>query len=391
MTSRRRLLAALDRGIPDRLPVTTHHLMPSFLDGIMGGMTPRRFFDRFGLDAVLWLAPVRADEASGRYHDPAHRPGPAEPRRIVTEEWRIETEDLPDQRYRTIRYYIHTPRRDLTSVLQSDAHTTWVAERLLKSKSDLEIVAAYAPVGLCDTDAVNRAASDFGERGILRGAVPGFDIYGQPGCWQDAAALYGIEELILAAYDDPCWVRELLAVLQGRKLQWAQSLHDAEFDLIELGGGDASSTVISPAIFEEFVAPFDKPLVEAVQRAGRRVVYHICGGIMPILPQLLALGPDAVETFTPPDMGGDADLSEAKRMAGNSICMIGGFDQAHFFKGVDPERTREEVRRCFREAGCGGAYILSPSDHFFDADMRLLDAYAEEAAACVYDVTEQPC
>ena len=32
MSSRQRLLGALKRRKPDRLPVTTHHLMPYFLD-----------------------------------------------------------------------------------------------------------------------------------------------------------------------------------------------------------------------------------------------------------------------------------------------------------------------------------------------------------------------
>ena len=32
MNSRERLLTALDGGQPDRLPVTTHHLMPYFLE-----------------------------------------------------------------------------------------------------------------------------------------------------------------------------------------------------------------------------------------------------------------------------------------------------------------------------------------------------------------------
>jgi hypothetical protein len=48
-----------------------------------------------------------------------------------------------------------------------------------------------------------------------------------------------------------------------------------------------------------------------------------------------------------------------------------------------------EVIRAAREAGqrlsyhtCGG-YILSPSDHFFDADPGLLRAFAQEAVACV--------
>ena len=66
------------------------------------------------------------------------------------------------------------------------------------------------------------------------------------------------------------------------------------------------------------------------------------------------------------------------------ICMIGGFDQFHFFTGCKPEQTRVEVRRCFEAAGANGAYILCPSDHFFDADPALIAAYADEARQCAY-------
>jgi len=77
-------------------------------------------------------------------------------------------------------------------------------------------------------------------------------------------------------------------------------------------------------------------------------------------------------------------MAEAKRRIGDRVCMIGGFDQFHFLKGCTPEETRREVRRCFEAAGAGGGYILSPSDHFFEADLPLLEAFADEARQCVY-------
>jgi uroporphyrinogen-III decarboxylase len=83
-------------------------------------------------------------------------------------------------------------------------------------------------------------------------------------------------------------------------------------------------------------------------------------------------------------MGGDADLAQAKARIGGRACMIGGFDQLHFFTGCDAETTRAEVRRCFRDAGQGGRYILSPSDHFFAAGLELLRAFAGEAKNCRY-------
>ncbi len=54
-------------------------------------------------------------------------------------------------------------------------------------------------------------------------------------------------------------------------------------------------------------------------------------------------------------------------------------------QGVHARRRRgRRSGRCFEEAGGGGGYILSPSDHFFEADLPLLEAFADEAHHCTY-------
>ncbi len=385
MTPKERFLAALRRTTPDRLPVTTHHVMPSYLARTLPGADNDAFFARFGLDPIHWIYPLRPDESRGEYYDPGHSPGYLESPRICSDRWRISERGLADSEYSTVRYTFETPKKSLTMVLQSNEHTSWVAERLLKEKSDIDLIAEFAPLPLCDISSVNRAADRYGESAIIRGGLPSFEVYGQPGCWQDAAVLFGIEELIMQTYEDPEWVHTLLKVLQKRKLTFAASTAGARYDLLEHGGGDASSTVISPKIFSEFVAPYDAPVIAEAQEAGQRIVYHTCGGMMPLLELIAGMRPDAMETFTPTGMGGDTRLAEAKRRIGDRVCMIGGFDQFHFFKGCTPEETRREVRRCFDEAGPGGGYVLSPSDHFFEAEPELLDAFADEARKCVYD------
>jgi hypothetical protein len=339
--------------------------MPSFLQA-MGGLSERQFFDRFGLDAIAWTTPLL---------EPLEAGGPG---------WTLEREEIPNPDYRTTRYRFITPRGTLTTLLQDDGKSSWVRERLIKERRDIEIIEAIALAPRCDLAAVAATADNFGSRGIVRGAVPGYPVYGQPGCWQDAAVLAGIEPLILATFTDPGWVTALLTLLQQPKLEFLRSAKGARFDLLELGGGDASSTVISPPIFDRFVAPFDAPLIAAAHDSGIRIVYHTCGGMMPFLERIADMGPDAMETFTPRDMGGDAVIAEAKRRIGHRVCMIGGFDQFHDFVGCPPEQTRSAVRRLFEEAGAGGGYILAPSDHFFEADPELLQAFAEEAANCHY-------
>ncbi len=385
MTSKQRMLAALKRQKPDHLPATTHHVMPYFLERHMQGIDYDQFFDHFGLDAYRWLELLQPDSPKGQYYDPQQpEPERYRSRRVITDQWRITSEPVPDPTYKSERFHIITPKGTLTTVLQSNDYTTWVAERLIKNKRDIDLVAEFLPSPVCDVQEVNKYAQEFGERGLVRSHFICFDLFGQPGTWQDAACLYGIDLLIMETFDDPQWVHEFLTVLQRRKLDFAHSLAGAHYDVLELGGGDASSTVISPGVFDEFVAPYDAPIIAAAHQAGQRVVYHTCGGMMPMLEHIAAMQPDAMETFTPSEMGGDVRLAEAKQRIGAQVCMIGGFDQFHFFKNCSEEQTRAEVRRCFAEAGAHGGFILSPSDHFFDADLPLLHAFGDEAKKCSY-------
>jgi hypothetical protein len=166
-----------------------------------------------------------------------------------------------------------------------------------QGKKDIDLIREFITRPLCHVDAVNEVAAAWSERGLVRGHICCFDIFGQPGCWQDACCLVGTERMILATFDDPSWVLALITILKERKLAFIRSLKSAHYDILELGGGDASTTVISPKLFREFVAPYDAELIEAAHEAGQRISYHTCGGMMPILEDIADMQPDAMETF----------------------------------------------------------------------------------------------
>ena len=214
MTSKQRMLIALDGGVPDRLPVTTHFLMPHFLNTCMGGMSEAEFFDTCGWDPIMYTVPHRPDPDRGEYYDPEQgEPGFLESRRIATDDWRVECEAIPGHEHPTTRYRFVTPKGALTMVLQADPFTAWVVEPLVKQKRDIDLIGEYVTAPKCDVQAVNRAAEALGQRGLVRGYICCFDVFGQPGTWQDATCLVGIERLIMETYDDPAWVHELLRIL----------------------------------------------------------------------------------------------------------------------------------------------------------------------------------
>jgi uroporphyrinogen-III decarboxylase len=386
MNTKDRFLKALNREIPDRLPFTTHHIMPYFLEKYFGNKSYQEFFNDFGIDPIEWIIDFIPETSSGEFFDPNHKElGFLEARRICTDSWYFDEEVIKtDQSGITKIFKIITPEKTLSMILKADQQSTWVLEHLIKEKKDIDVIAKYMVKPKCNAASINNMARTIGNTALVRGHILCFDGFGQPGCWQDASCLYGIQNLIMATFEDPEWVHELLRILQSRKLTYIESLKGVHYDLLELGGGDASTTVISPEIFENYVAPYDSKLIAAAHEAGQRVSYHTCGGMMPILEQIAEMKPDAMETFTPPAMGGDVNLLEAKRRIGEKVCMIGGFDQFNFFTNCSPEKTKNEVRRCFEEAGRNGGYILSPSDHFFDADLQLIKAFSEEARKCIY-------
>ena len=171
MNSRERLLTALDGGRPDRLPVTTHHLMPYFLETYLDGASEDEFFDRFGLDPIQWVWDVRPDESRGEYwSSDVEDSSPDGARWIVSDDWRIEPTQLSDQPDET-RYDIITPQETLSMVLRRGPQTDWVVERPIKQKTQIELVERYAPVPLCDVEAINRQRKSSSNAGAASCAV----------------------------------------------------------------------------------------------------------------------------------------------------------------------------------------------------------------------------
>lgn len=363
MTSRERMLTALNMGIPDRIPATIHQWQDYHLKTYMGGMSDIEAFRAVGLDAAITIWDANTEK--------------------TTPQWQIDERvtDLGDGDWIT-DYIITTPEGVLTQRNESNDKTTWTVDYLIKRPEDMQLVAKYLPVPKLDKDIVHATKQKLGDGGILRGLVFGE----QPGPWQHAVSLVGTEPLIFATFDDPAWVHELLQALTEKKLRFIEeSLAGAEFDLIEMGGGAASSTVISPKIFKEFCLPYDRKLHDALHAVGHKLVYHTCGGMMPILELIVANGCDASETLSPPDVGGDVIPEEVKRRIGDKVCLIGGMDQINILTNGTPERVRAETHRLFEALGPGGGYIMSGCDHFFEAPVENLRAFAEAARECVYD------
>jgi len=373
MTGKERMLLALAREKPDRLPATIHQWQKYHLDRYMGGADALAAFKATGLDAS-----IQYFAAMGQFWIPN-----AEAYIVQTPEWREEIQVTdPGPERRILHHTITTPGGTLTYKTGANETTTWILEYLLKRHEDVDLIEKYMPVARLDKKDVAAAYDALGDAGILRGFVWG----DQAGCWQHACCLMDVQQLIMETFDHPDWVHRLMRVLCEKKLRFIEeSLGGAKFDLIETGGGAASDTVISPKLHREFCLPYDRQIHRAVHDAGLRTTYHTCGGMMHILDLIVENETDASETLSPPGVGGNiTEPQEVRKAFAGRVAMIGGMDQFNVLTGGSREQIRKEVHRLFDGFGRDGGYILSASDHFFDTPPENLRAMAEAARECTY-------
>lgn len=364
MKGRERFMVALANEKPDRLPCQVHCWMPYYLKTYLHDIDQFQAYEHVGMDPVIYAAPAYEFAAADLGN------------------WQVTTHDLGivDRNSSWIET-IETPGGTLRYQKARNQFTEWTTEYLIKNEEDFEIWRQYVPLPISvDWHPVIEAKRLIGDRGIVRGG--NFD-FGQNSPWQSLCYLMDIEKAIFTALDQPDWMRYALDVIFEKKVRIIEISGRSEFDLVETGGGAGSSTVISPALHKTFCLPYDKIQHQLLHEAGTKVVYHLCGGIMPLLDIVVENGADALETMTPRDMGGDCDLAEANRRIGDRMCFIGGFDQNKGFEQGTPQTIGEMVRQLFTACPEGG-YICSPSDHFFMGSPENIQAFAQTAGQCIY-------
>ncbi len=373
MTSKERMMRALRREKPDRLPATVHQWQQFHLDTYMDGVDALSAFKATGMDAA-----IQYFEAMGQFWIPN-----AERYVVQSDQWRddISVND-PNPLNKVLHHTITTPEGSLTYKTCGNLTTTWITEYLIKRHEDVELIEKYMPVAKLDKRKISEAYDEIGDAGILRGFVCG----DQAGCWQHACCLMEPQALMLEALENPQWTHRLMRVLLDKKLRFIEeSLAGAKFDLIETGGGSSSDTVISPAMHREFCMPYDREMHRAVHAAGHITTYHTCGGMMHILDAIMENETDASETLSPPGTGGNiTEPAHVREVFAGRLAMIGGMDQFNVLTEGTPEDIRAEVLRLFEGLGKDGGYIMSASDHFFDAPVENLRAYARAAEECAY-------
>lgn len=191
-----------------------------------------------------------------------------------------------------------------------------VGEPRVRTVADIERIPEPDPAsqGRCPLmlDALQRVVAALGRDVFV---VACFDQYP----FSLAAALMGINEIMLKLVDDPPFVEALMQRCMDYGLAYGRALAGAGANM--LSGGDSPAGLIGPRLYREVALPFEKRLIAGLKSAtGKPVSLHICGDGTPILADMALSGANVLE------VDHKVDLAHACKVVPPHIALWGNLD-----------------------------------------------------------------
>jgi len=138
------------------------------------------------------------------------------------------------------------------------------------------------------------------------------------------------------------------------------------------------SLMISPHMWREHIKPRMARFCELFHSYGAKVRYHCCGSCYAIIPDLIEIGVDVLNPVQP--LALDMDPFNLKKEFGKYLCLHGGVDTQQLLPYSSPEIIYRHVRKLIDVVGKDGGFILG-AGHRIQADTPLENILAMVAAA----------
>jgi uroporphyrinogen decarboxylase len=315
MTSRERIIAALERREPDRLPNFEWKISGPMIKALAPGGTEYDFIETMGLDAVCCSPSYEKLEI-------------------------IDEETFVDEFHIT---------RHLTG---PDKYPVSVGHPIV----DLDTFANYepprvdSPFRFKNIDTVLKRFD--GDKAVV---VNLHDIFSFP------RDLMGLDRFLMAFITEPELVRRIVRFSVDYNLELGELVRAHGVDILGIGDdfADNRGPFVSPEMFRGFLYPEFKRVVQGYKDMGFYVIKHSDGNLNPILDMLIESGIDCLD---PIDPLGDMDIGYIRERYGDRIARKGNIDCVKTLVGGPAERVKGEVIECIRSASPGGGHIISSSN-----------------------------
>ena len=359
MNSRERILAAINHERPDKIPCDFHGTAPcnQALFARFKCNTLPELMDRLGYDMV-------------------------DIRGIVDPEWIApfpQTRILDDGQIQNHLGFRH--RRMQTAFGEVTEHSgyIWKDAQTIADLADNDTF-TFPRVEFFDFSTMAARLDQFKGRAIMASGASVF---------QHSTLVRGLDAALCDLYESPEIIGHINKLYNDFYLAFFDRLFTAckgKIDILRCADdfGTKQSLLIRPEQFRQY---YKAPLVKLIGLAhshGVKFMFHSCGAIRPLIPELIEIGVDILDPVQPEAAG--MNLAELKAEFGGKICFHGSISTQKTLPNGAPSDVRREVfERMSLFKGRGG-FILAPA-HMVQPDVPIENIIALYEAAREFNST----
>lgn len=181
------------------------------------------------------------------------------------------------------------------------------------------------------------------------------------GLFEHSWRIRGFENAMMDAITEPEFYAALLDRLTDLFLAFVDVWTDVPADAIMFGDdwGFQQGVLLGPERWRTYIKPRWAKIYQAVHEQGKYVISHSCGSVVDILPDIIEIGLDVLESVQPEARGMNPYSLKAK--FGDEITFWGCLGSQSTVQFASPHEIKAEVRRLCTHMGAGGGYILAPA------------------------------
>lgn len=188
--------------------------------------------------------------------------------------------------------------------------------------------------------------------------------------FQDACASFGMETALMNMIVNPKIYEAVDEKIIEFYLKANKIFYEAtkgELDAVLIGNdmGSQRGLMLSPDMVRRFVIPGCKKLVEQAHSYGLKVIYHSCGSIVDIIPDLIEAGVDVIHPIQALAAGMEPQNLHDK--FGGRVSFCGGVDTQELLVHGTAKEVRTKVRELRSIFPTG--LVISPSHEAVMADV----------------------
>ena len=200
-----------------------------------------------------------------------------------------------------------------------------------------------------------------------------------------AQFLRGFEDWFADLIADPTFYHALLERITDLWIEMAKDELDAAGDWADFCffGDDVAfqdGPMMSMELYRKMVKPYHARVFSYIKsRSSAKILYHTCGSVAHLIPDLIELGVDALNPIQVSAKG--MDTKTLKREFGKDICFWGGIDTQRVLPFGSVQDVQVEVRRRVEDLGPDGYCVCAV--HNLQADV------SPENICAMYDAARE--